>query len=316
MKNYRVEMDSFGFLRSVSNITNAEMNIVFLGGSTTECRYVDDSLRFPSLVGEKMRARGCSVNTFNAGVERSHSGHSLNVLMHKIVHRDFDVAVLMHGINDLVHLSYNGSYFSDEKTPNRPGLVTLARPDFDEPDLYFFRKHGVGMRAEKAFQVLFPRLQYDLLAAKVKTVTDQSPLEFGWEKMRPVGEPQFAAFRKNLRSFVALCRAHGIQPVLMTQFNRMTEDEFDTNPIYLPYKKRLEESLTSVGAFCESYRKMNEIVREVAKEAGVVLIDLDEEIPKSADLMYDMVHLRAAGSRRVAEVVSEVCFFERTSTNF
>lgn len=303
MKNYRVETDSFGFIRSSSNQPNAETNIVFLGGSTTECRYVDDSLRFPSLVGKMLRQAGHSVNTFNAGVERSHSGHSLNVLCNKILHRNFDVVVLMHGINDLVHLSYSGSYGKDEKSNTRRNLVTLARPDFDEPDLYFFRKHGLGVRMEKSFQVLFPRLHYDLLAAKVKIERRQSPLEFGWEKMKPVGQTQFEEFRNNLRSFIALCQANGIRPVLMTQFNRVTEEEFAANPIFSPYREKLEQSETTVAAFCDSYKKMNDVVREVAAEKEVLLIDLDAKIPRSAALMYDMVHLNGEGAKVVAEVI-------------
>ena len=303
LKSYRIEMDSLGFVRSETILPQAKTNIVFLGGSTTECRYVDDSLRFPGLVGKKFQQAGYSVNTFNAGVAGNHSLHSLNVLTNKILHRNFQVAVLMHGINDLVHLSYNGSYLRDGKTPTRRNLVTIARPDFDEPDLYFFRKYGIAKRMEKSFQSLFPRLHYDLLSSFVKVASPQQPLEFGWEKLQPVGKRAFDEYRSNLRSFVALCRADGIRPVLMTQFNRVLEREFLENPIFRPYEEKLGLSATSVAAFCDSYKKMNAVVREVAAEEGVLLIDLDVAVPKSPEWLYDMVHLHGAGSRLVGEKV-------------
>ncbi len=303
LKKYQVDVDENGFIRSNTHLINAETNIVFIGGSTTECRYVDDSLRFPSLVGEKLQEAGFSVNTYNAGVERSHSLNSLNTLTNKVLHHDFQIAVLMHGINDLVHLSYNGSFASDEKTPTRQNLVTAAKPNFDDIDFYFFMKKGIGKRLEKSFQVLFPRLHYELMGSKVKVISQQQPLEFGWEKMQPVGEAQFDEYRSNLRSFVTLCQANSIQPVLMTQFNRVLENEFLENPVFQPYTEKVQASHTSIPAFCANYKKMNDIVRKVAEEKGILLIDLDSLVPKSKDYLYDMVHLHGEGSALVAEAI-------------
>lgn len=303
IKKYRITVDSFGFIQSPSNKSDASTNIVFLGGSTTACRYVEENFRFPALVGEKFRAAGVAVNTFNAGVAGSHSMHSLNVLTNKILHHQFDVVVLMHGINDLVHLSYNGSYLKDDKTPRRRNLVTMAKPAFDEPDFYYFRKKGMKLRFEKVFQVLFPRLHYELLATKVKVINQQEPLEFGWEKMQPIGPEQFVEFKNNIKSFVALCRANTIEPVLMTQFNRITEEAFLSNPVFEAYTEKLNHSKTSVQAFCKDYQLINEIVREVAKEEAVWLIDLDQLVPQTNDYLYDMVHLHKGGSQSVAEII-------------
>ncbi len=303
LKNYAVDVDENGFIRSETHLPQAKTNIVFIGGSTTECRYVDDSLRFPSLVGKKFQQSGYSVNTFNAGVAGNHSLHSLNTLTNKILHHDFQVAVLMHGINDLVHLSYNGSFTNDEKTPTRRTIETVAKPAFDDIDFYFFSNKGVLKRLEKSFQVLFPRLHYELLSVKVKASSQQQPLEFGWEKLQPVGEAHFGEYRDNIRSFVALCRANQITPVLMTQFNRVLEKEFLENPAFQPYTVKLEASGTSVTAFCASYQRLNRIVREVAAEEGVLLIDLEAAVPKSKEWLYDMVHLHGEGSKRVAEII-------------
>ena len=304
IKNFEVKMDSNGFIHSNSFLKNAEKNIVFLGGSTTECRYVDDSLRFPSLVGKKLQQAGHSVNTFNAGVAYGHSLHSLNILTNKILHREFDMAVLMHGINDLVHLSYNGSFANDENKPSRRNIVTLANPNFDNMDFYFFRKKGMGMRMEKSFQIIFPRLHYELLSTKVKITSQQQPLEFGWEKLQSIGAAQFEEYRKNLKSFIAICKANNIQPILMTQFNRALEKEFLENPTFQPYTDKINSSKISVKAFCESYKKTNDIVREVAKEEEVLLIDLDSMIPKSKAYLYDMVHLHGEGSKLVADIIT------------
>ena len=48
---------------------------------------------------------------------------------------------------------------------------------------------------------------------------------------------------------------------------------------------------------------MNDIVREVATTENVMLVDLDEIVPKSNDWLYDMVHLHGKGSEKVATII-------------
>lgn len=85
----------------------------------------------------------------------------------------------------------------------------------------------------------------------------------------------------------------------MTQFNRLKKDDpfiraaYDKNPQPISYDD-----------FVRLYETTNEIVRIVAKQEKVFLIDLDAQIPSSNEYIYDAVHLNSKGSELVANIIS------------
>ncbi|MEZ4963571.1 MAG: hypothetical protein R2830_27355, partial [Saprospiraceae bacterium] len=119
------------------------------------------------------------------------------------------------------------------------------------------------------------------------------------------GEAQFSQFRKNLMTFVAICKVNGIQPVLMTQFNRITVKEMNNNPVFDYFKRKLATGGLTVEQYCGWYERMNQITRDVAEEDGAILVDLDKAIPKTKENIYDLVHLTNQGSRLAAQVILE-----------
>jgi hypothetical protein len=49
---------------------------------------------------------------------------------------------------------------------------------------------------------------------------------------------------------------------------------------------------------------MNEVVREVARKNGVMLIDLAAKVPQESEYMEDIVHYTDKGSLYVADIIS------------
>jgi lysophospholipase L1-like esterase len=82
-----------------------------------------------------------------------------------------------------------------------------------------------------------------------------------------------AAFRRNLVSFVALARAHGAVPILITQAHRAGEKE----------------------AFGGEFLAYNELAREVAAATGTPLVDAAPELSGHPEFFVDDVHMNAAG---------------------
>lgn len=302
-KKYKITIDSLGFIQSEKLLNEPKTKIVFFGGSTTECRFVDDSLRFPGLVGTKFQQAGLAVNTYNAGFSGNNTQHSINSLIHKVIHRDFQVAVLMHNINDLTWLSHN-RFYHEEKYPNN-GITyaTMVAPEVDDHDLSYFEKTGLFFRTKKATQLVFPQLYNQFHNIKLK-LSPQISLQIEYyPPFRSVGERQFHQFEQNLKTFIAICRVNGIQPVLMTQFNRIREDILTGNPVFNLFIERLKEGGTTVPEFCGYYRHMNDITRKVAAEEKVLLIDLEKAVLKDKQYLYDIVHLNGEGSKLVAGII-------------
>ena len=111
-KYYPIRTDDNGFIiGSDGHYPDPELKVVFLGGSTTECLYVDEDKRFPVLVKQALSKQlNIKVNVYNGGVSANESKHSLNILMNKVLPMKPNVVVLMHNINDLVVLRAFGTY--------------------------------------------------------------------------------------------------------------------------------------------------------------------------------------------------------------
>jgi hypothetical protein len=302
-KEFHMETDSHGFIKSRTQHTDPEFNVVFLGGSTTECVYIDDTLRYPGQVADRFAKAGRKVNTYNSGVSRNTTMNSLNILVNKVIRSNFQVAVLMHAINDYTLLGYYGSYYFDEDGNQRANLVSVNSPN------EFLRKElengGIPHRMKIALQSLYPHLYVRMHDALHHALNPDAPLRLDFEnmKLRPLGQAQFDQFKYNLTTFVAICRANKITPVLMTQPNRIIPENFYQIPAFKYHRDKFEASGISIEAYCDGYVRMNQIIREVSAEENVKLIDLDRTVPKSKELMYDIAHLTGEGATLVADVI-------------
>ena len=307
VKDYKIVVDSNGYIQSTNNVENPDYKIIFLGGSTTECLLMDDSLRFPSFVGKMFLEKNKKVNTYNSGISGNRTTHSLNILANKVIHGDFSHAVLMHNINDLVHLSLNNNY-GQEKIPGRENLVTMTSPSVEDHDLSFFRRVGHITRIKKAFQIIYPEIYFRLHAMKKNSLFYHNQNGKYWDQFKRINEIQLELFSRNLLTFIEICRIHEIEPILMTQFNRISEKEFLNNPIFQQYLKNVSQSEVTVEEFCKTYQLFNQAILEIGKNENILTIDLAKTVPANNKYMYDLVHLTEEGSRLVGTEIYEQLF--------
>jgi len=276
-KSYRLRSDEDGFVVPSAVHDNPDMSIVFLGGSTTECHYMDEDLRFPYLVGRSLESKlGKRINAYNSGRAGNNTLHSNLLLQGKVITMRPRIAVLMEGMSDLTFLAVFKNYWSPSATR---GLVQ------NKEDIFFTQwiiEHVHGPARESTND--------ERSGARGTPATNLTP------------EQVSTVFRKNIELFVYLCRQHKITPVLMTQFNRLTDD------LAPNLQEQFRPMFTSWGIGYEQYRAcydaLNQTIRQVAKEQNVQLIDLDRLVPKTKDYMYDVVHLNVNGSRFVTNIVS------------
>ena len=282
--------DENGFIMPSKVHDDPDLTIVFLGGSTTECKAVREDNRFPYLVGRLIeKDTRLKVNSYNSGVASSDSLHSIDVLLNKVMPLNPDMAVMMHNMNDLSILLYEGTYWNSN--PTRTHLVVLdLKPSF----------RGVLKQIKDLF---FPNL-YSALYVAFHPKTE--PDEFSHVRGKKINIDKAyltSEFKMNLQLFIDICRIRDISPVLMTQANRFKDDP---GPEIMDSMKKLEEQNgITYKAYKEIYDLFNEAIRETGAENDVLVIDLDKYVPKEKEYMYDVVHLNDNGSRLVADVISE-----------
>jgi hypothetical protein len=298
-KPYRVRTDAHGFMLPYNRYDKPDLTLVFLGGSTVACIYVEEENRFTYLVGQLLEQQtGKKITSINSGVGGNNSLHSLDILLNKLIPVRPDVVVMMHNINDLVALIYDKTYWS--KNPTREPIVN-----------FYFYKNLTGLKALStlARDMYIPNLHaatrilsHKIFGKKVKDPDD----EFAYIRGKKLTVDQAALldeFKMNLQSFINLCRARRITPVLMTQFNRY---QANPDPKVLKAMQGFEsDSGIPVRQFIELYAKFNQAIREVGNTNRVLVIDLAALIPSDKKYIYDVVHLNTRGSKLAAKLISE-----------
>lgn len=297
-KAYRVRTDAQGFILPYNRYAKPDLELIFLGASTTACIYVEEENRFPYLVGNLLEQQtGKQVTSINSGVGGNNSLHSLDILLNKLIPLKPDAVVLLHNINDLVALIYDKTYWS--KNPTRQPIID-----------YKLYKDLTGLKAIStlARDTYIPNLHvaFRSLSKKLFGKKAREDDEFAHVRGKQIvfdAAQILAEFEMNLQTFINICRARRITPVLMTQFNRY---KADPDPKIREAMQGFEsESKISALKFKEIYDKFNEAVRQVGRSNGVLVIDLARLIPQEAEYMYDVVHLKTAGSRLAARIISE-----------
>lgn len=298
-KPYRVRTDANGFMLPSNHYAKPDLTLVFLGASTTACIYVDEDQRYPYLVGQLLEQKtGKKITSINSGVGGNNSLHSLDILLNKIIPMRPDVVVMLHNINDLVTLIYDKTYWG--KNPTRKPIIN-----------FYFYKSLTGLKALStlARDMYIPNLHAAtrLLSHKIfgKKVKEQDD-EFAYIRGKKLTIDEAAIldeFKMNLQTFINICRARKITPVLMTQFNRYKSQP---DPKVLKAMQGFQsDSGIPVAEFIALYAKFNEAIREVGKSNNVQVIDLANLIPQDSKYMYDVVHLNTQGSKLAAQVISE-----------
>lgn len=302
----KLETDKDGFIMP-SGKESDSIKIIFHGGSTTECIYVQEKLRFPYLVGEKLRQENLSrtIGTWNAGVSGNNVMHSINILLNKSLPLKPTHAILMHNVNDgAVLLNSENGYFenspedqfmSSRTLITKPNSKSFLRSYF--PLTVTILKKAIGILPSMFTNEISPNeISPKETLAALKSLKPDENIESRRMSI-------LKSFKAKLDTFVAISRSNGVTPILMTQANRvgLLEDIYHLVPNESVL--RFKQYGISYKQFREIYHQMNEAIRESAEENNVLLIDLDRNIPSSKDFIYDMVHLNDRGSILAANII-------------
>lgn len=294
--HYKMRTDADGFIQPSNRHKNPDVSIVFLGGSTTATAFVPEGKRWPALVADLLEGKtGLAINTANSGRAGNHSMHSNILLMAKILPMKPNIVVMLHNINDFGILHNEESYWNGNL---RRGIIADKNHSLPVQVFRFF----VHLKNE-----YFPNIYYATrrLLNLERFGQTMNPTE-NWSNQKPLHPSHIKqAFRSSLETFVSISRVWGVTPVLMTQANRFRSDQnHDPTTAGKRQARVLQDRGLDEADFFKLYLEMNQIIRNVTQEENVGLIDLDKEIPKSPDYLYDMIHLNEAGSEYQARIVA------------
>jgi hypothetical protein len=269
-----------------------ELTVITIGGSTTECHFLSDSLTWPYLLGLRLAdsVRGCWLN--NAGLDgQSTFGHivMLNDYVKKL---HPSVVVFLTGINDVEN---SGPSFHDKLYERG------AYPDFKH---FLFNNSEVlnlglnlwrGWRARRFNNTTNGMMVLDSVR---RLVLADSVVRARLGSQGPFLE----GYRTRLNALADTCLAWHIVPVFVTQpdqFGYGRDPVTGADLAAFPVEPSVNGAL--LWAMLERY---NDVIRRMCAERGLPMIDLARLMPKNSLYFYDMSHFTNAGASEVAGLLA------------
>jgi len=251
------------------------IQVLFLGGSTTECNEVDEPFRFP-VVAEKNLKTGWDINicSLNGGVRGHTTQDSINSLLNRPGFRKSDIIILMHNINDRLSLISGKGYKARlGKTPPTSAEMVFSALSYAISaiwDCISYRSNGLFL-----MRTVLGRFN-PFAGEKIGAVVNERTLDI----KDPELERNRSAFKQNLLIFIRIVQSLGKTPVVMTQ---------------------------PLGRGSSSQLSFNETIREISAQEKITLVDLDRKLPLDREWAFfsDSIHLNNRGSIVVGEIISD-----------
>jgi len=291
----------------------SDYRILAVGGSTTQCLYLDQSEAWPAVLQSRLSApeTGRRVWVGNAGRSGMSTAHHL-VQMESLLsrHPELDALLMLVGVNDLL-LGVCRSGWRERQGPTELLRAAFSvPPDGVEPFKDF--RFGGGPLGR-----VFTRLAS---APEPGTLDRRGRAIEGWRRLRreassyedmlPELSAELEAYARRLEALADLAERRSLRLVFLTQpvLWRADLSEADLRLLWLGgigrWKNGVPRAYYSPGALARGMRAYNETLLDVCRRRRIECVDLASDLPKDVSVFYDDCHFNENGARKVAEAVS------------
>jgi hypothetical protein len=310
-----------------------EYRILAIGGSTTECLFLDDLEAWPLLLERQLDRTADGRRTWSGGAglagatARDHAVQVKYLLRQHAV----DAVVVLVGVNDM-GMALAGL---DAETRERPvadpeaeriqaGRAFAIPPGrLHEPGEFLARSDAPWYKRTASYQLLKRvRMRVSSFLGRRGFVQDESGTVFetlrSYRRMAPRILPELpdlapsvAEYRRNLGLIVDRARAAQVRLILMTQPTLWRHDLTPAEHALLwwggvgNFVEGPGKPYYSVAAMMKAMDMFNATLRDVCTTREVECIDLAARVPQDTSIFYDDDHFTERGSAIVADVIVE-----------
>jgi lysophospholipase L1-like esterase len=303
-------INAFGFrsprLQSIDK--PSDMRRIFcIGGSTTECNYIDDQDVWTEQLNQRLQERMPSdviIDVINAGRAGHSTREHITMLAQRVIPFDPDLVIVMAGINDMI--VQMAPDYSPCREDRRSRYTLFAGEVLKIKYLIcsvsqIMRRVALIRRGSGRRDVLGNFVQ-DLEGKwhkRWRARLTQMPIE---RLTDPNCFPR-PEFEQNLQSLIGICRTNEIPILLLTQpaIYRSDLDEYEKSLLWFTPGGRHYSS----GDMALLLNRYNECTRKVADKLDAPLVDLAVQLPRDTTVFYDDCHFNVSGCAAVAKIIAE-----------
>ncbi|HLX92770.1 MAG TPA: SGNH/GDSL hydrolase family protein [Puia sp.] len=269
------------------------LSIITVGGSTTECKFLNDNRTWPYLTDSILSRYFKSLWLDNAGLD-GHSTYGHQVLLNDyLVRLHPKVITFLVGVNDIE---------SDEPSFHDKLYVRGAYSDFG----HFVLNNSEVINLMVNFQRGWRAQKLNNTTQKPVNLIRNYSLEIPdsvTAKRLANQRPYLARYHERLVQLVDTCLANHIVPVLITQPDLFGSGLDSISGVNLETFK-IEPGLNGklLWQILELY---NDVTRLTCSQKDVFLVDLARLMPKNSQYFYDGSHFTNQGAQKVASIVAD-----------
>jgi lysophospholipase L1-like esterase len=270
-------------------------SIITIGGSTTECRFLNDSTTWPFLLGEELKDSIPDLWLNNAGIDgHSTFGHLL-LMKEYIIKLKPKYVVLLTGVNDVETEKPESFDVANDNRLQYGSAKQFIKSLLQKTEIgsTFYQFYAIRMAYKKGLI----HKEVDLKQLKDTTYTPAYIQETISKQKNYLG-----GYQSRLQEIVNLCKANNIKPILLTQPSLYGSYVDSTTGIRMDLK--FHESNAGKNNLLQEQvlEEYNYVVRSFSTQATV--IDLAKLMPKNTAYYYDFIHFNKQGATKVAEILS------------
>ncbi len=263
------------------------LSIITIGGSTTECFYLSDGQTWTDDLGRLLARDFDKVWINNAGLDGATTYRHLILLEDYVVQLKPKLVLFLVGINDVG--------VGDIHDKPKGGLGGWLKSVTNKSEVY-----SLGLNLYRYFVAQKRGLHHKEVDLKGQGTLEVSA-DVQRETIRKYRDESLKYYRARLEKLIQVSRAHGIEPVFITQPTLYGPGIDPVTGVDLE-KIKLGENLN--GALMYAVVDMyNDTLRRVGAENGVLVIDLAREMPRNSAYYYDYLHYTEAGAAQVALII-------------
>jgi len=297
-------INSLGYRGDEIRNHDDEYRILIVGGSTSECLYLDNNETWPYLLMEKLNKTidNKKVVTMNIGK----SGHGLrnNILALKYLPDYYgpDLIIILAGANDvLFKLSRKGAWqpFNESEFNNTESYTFSVFPGYTW-------KSTIVYKIYKAINLKFKKVKPQdgigntLVENRLKRQNAEN-----WINEIPDLTLALEDYERNLERVIELSKEKNRLLIFMTQPYLWKENMAPEEDAILWMTYDFGDNYYPTKTMIYSMEEFNKRLLKVCENnKDIFCIDLEKKVPKTFDYAYDDMHFNENGASFVAEEIS------------
>ncbi|HET6884139.1 MAG TPA: SGNH/GDSL hydrolase family protein [Pirellulales bacterium] len=280
--------------------------IFVFGGSTVYCGTVPYEQTHCRMLERRLQAAypQYRIEVQNLGAEWHTTEHETTKLL--FLAQDFspDMAIMFHGINDLVRSLSPDMFAAGPYWPDYRHYLGAASGLVDDGS-----KLPLFVRAASGYwcsDLRFDQVRLD--GPDGNGLRGMHTMFYPKAREVEITEwPSLPSFRRNLRDFATIAQSKGIRVLLATQPSLYRDDltPAERQLLGFPLSHYFDGKRASLHSMVEGMRRFNDATHEVARETGVAFVDLEGQMPKTTAYLYDDIHYTPVGNELIADAFAE-----------